>query len=94
MKTDIHPQYNEDVKVTCACGNSFTIGSTAQAIDVEVCSACHPFFTGDTSTKKAAGRVEKFKARAEAAKAKKAQMTPKKPKAAKKDTEEQDASDN
>jgi len=68
MKTDIHPQYYQDAKVTCACGNAFTVGSTVEKMEVEVCSNCHPFYTGDTSTKKAAGRVEKFKARQEAAK--------------------------
>jgi len=68
MKKDIHPQYYSDAKITCACGNSFTVGSTTEKMEIEVCSSCHPFYTGDMSTKKAAGRVEKFKARKAAAK--------------------------
>jgi len=68
MKKDIHPQYYPNAKVTCACGNTVAVGSTVEKMEVEVCSNCHPFYTGDTSTKKAAGRVEKFKARQEAAK--------------------------
>ncbi len=68
MKTDIHPEYNQDAKVTCACGNTFTVGSTAKEISVEVCAACHPFYTGQEKVMDTAGRVEKFKARMEAAK--------------------------
>lgn len=63
MKTDIHPKYFKEAKVVCACGNSFTIGSTKADIHVEICSACHPFFTGTEKTLDTAGRVEKFKAR-------------------------------
>lgn len=67
MKADTHPTYHNDAKVTCACGNTFTIGSTEEKMEIEVCSNCHPFYTGDMGTKKAAGRVEKFKARRAAA---------------------------
>lgn len=67
MKTDIHPQYYTDAKVTCSCGNTFTIGSTQKEIHVEICSACHPFFTGNEKVIDAAGRVEKFKQRRAAA---------------------------
>lgn len=63
MKKDIHPIYHEDVKVTCACGNSFVTGSTVKSIQIEVCSACHPFFTGKSKLLDAAGRVDKFKER-------------------------------
>lgn len=70
MKKEIHPEYHTDTKVTCACGNSFDVGSTAKKIEVEVCSACHPFYTGTEKVIDTAGRVEKFKARM--AKAKKA----------------------
>jgi len=70
MKTDIHPQYNTDAKVTCSCGNSFKVGSTQKEINVEICSACHPFFTGNEKVIDAAGRVERFKARKAAAKPK------------------------
>lgn len=67
MKTDIHPTYHKKAKATCACGNSFEIGSTAEKIEVEVCSACHPFYTGNEKVIDTAGRVEKFKARSAAA---------------------------
>ena len=67
MKTDIHPVYFPKAKVTCACGNSFTLGSTKETIEVEICSACHPFFTGTEKVLDTAGRVEKFKARKEKA---------------------------
>lgn len=70
MKTDIHPKYTEDAKVTCACGNAFAVGSTKEAISVEICSACHPFYTGGEKLMDTAGRVERFKAR-QAASAKK-----------------------
>lgn len=64
MKIDIHPQYNTEAKVTCACGNTFTTGSTKKELSVEICSVCHPFYTGATRTLDTAGRVEKFKVRA------------------------------
>lgn len=63
MKTEIHPKYYTDAKVTCACGNHFTVGSTQKDIRVEICSACHPFFTGNEKVLDAAGRVERFRAR-------------------------------
>jgi large subunit ribosomal protein L31 len=72
MKKDIHPVYFPKSKVTCACGNSFTVGSTKETIDVEICSACHPFFTGTEKVLDTAGRVEKFKTRMTKAVAKKA----------------------
>ena len=68
MKTDIHPTYYENAKVTCACGHTFEIGSTVKEISVEICSACHPFYTGVEKVVDTAGRVEKFKARTVAAK--------------------------
>jgi len=64
MKKDIHPTYFKDAKVTCACGSTFTVGSTKEKIEVEICSACHPFYTGLDKTLDAAGRVERFKTRA------------------------------
>lgn len=67
MKTDIHPKYYTDAKVTCSCGNTFTTGSTMKEIHVEICSACHPFFTGNEKVIDAAGRVERFKAKRAAA---------------------------
>jgi len=63
MKKDIHPKYNEDVTLSCACGHSIKTGSTSEKIDVEICSNCHPFYTGDDKTIDSAGRVEKFKTR-------------------------------
>lgn len=68
MKKNIHPEFYKDSKVTCACGASFTVGSTQKEAKVEVCSACHPFYTGAEKVMDTAGRVEKFKARAKAAK--------------------------
>ena len=63
MKTDIHPTYYPKAKATCACGNSFDVGSTSEKIEVEVCSDCHPFYTGSSKVIDTAGRVEKFKSR-------------------------------
>ncbi len=63
MKTDIHPTYNSKATVKCACGATFTVGSTKDALDIEVCSTCHPFYVGDDSKKILAGRLEKFKNR-------------------------------
>ena len=63
MKTAIHPQYSE-IQVTCSCGNTFTTRSTVQKpLHVEVCSACHPFYTGKQKIVDTAGRVEKFRQR-------------------------------
>lgn len=64
MKKDIHPNYYPNAKVTCACGNSFSVGAAKEKMEVEICSACHPFFTGKEKLVDTAGRVEKFKARA------------------------------
>ena len=68
MKKDTHPTYYPKATVTCACGASFTVGSTREHLDVEICSACHPFYTGTDKIIDTAGRVEKFKARLSAAK--------------------------
>lgn len=68
MKAEIHPKYNTDTKVTCACGETFTVGSTKEEISVEICSNCHPFYTGVEKIVDTAGRVEKFKLRQAAAK--------------------------
>jgi large subunit ribosomal protein L31 len=70
MKKDIHPTFFESAKAKCACGNTFTIGSTKENIEVEICSACHPFYTGNEKVLDAAGRVEKFKSRKDKAVAK------------------------
>ena len=60
MKSGIHPEYQE-TSVSCACGNAFKTRSTIPEIHVEVCSACHPFFTGQQKIVDTAGRVEKFR---------------------------------
>jgi large subunit ribosomal protein L31 len=60
MKTAIHPTYHQTT-VTCACGNTFESGSIKQNLRVEICSACHPFFTGKQKFLDAGGRVDKFK---------------------------------
>ena len=63
MKTDIHPTYGE-IQVTCSCGNTFTTRSTInKPLHVEVCSSCHPFYTGKQKIMDTAGRVEKFRQR-------------------------------
>ena len=71
MKQGIHPEYHE-TKATCACGNEVETGSTLKEIKVEICSKCHPFFTGKQKLVDSAGRVERFRrkyAKFEAAKA-------------------------
>lgn len=72
MKPKIHPEFHK-ITVTCACGNSFESMSTAKELKVEVCSACHPFFTGTQRFVDTAGRVERFQAKVEAQKAAAAQ---------------------
>lgn len=63
MKENIHPKYYEKAVIHCACGKEITVGSTKEKMEVEICSACHPFFTGKKKLIDIAGRVEKFKAR-------------------------------
>jgi large subunit ribosomal protein L31 len=63
MKDKIHPKYYKDAKVICACGNTFTTGSTKPVLKVELCSKCHPFFTGEQRIVDTAGRVERFRRR-------------------------------
>jgi large subunit ribosomal protein L31 len=63
MKPKIHPDYFNDAKVVCACGNTFTIGSTKKMVRVELCSKCHPFYTGEQRVVDTMGRVERFKRR-------------------------------
>lgn len=60
MKEGIHPEYKTTV-ASCACGNSFEIGSTKEGIKVEICSACHPFFTGKQKLVDTAGRIDRFR---------------------------------
>ena len=63
MKKEIHPTYHPKVKAKCACGSSFSVGSTASEINIEICSKCHPFYTGKSKIIDTAGRVERFKKR-------------------------------
>lgn len=63
MKDKIHPEYHDSAKVTCLCGNTFDIGSSSPEIKVEICSKCHPFYTGNQRIVDAMGRVERFKKR-------------------------------
>ncbi len=71
MKTEVHPAYFPKAAVTCACGNSFTVGSTREKIDVEICSRCHPFYSGEEKLIDTAGRVEKFRAKVTTSRTKK-----------------------
>ncbi|HAE36895.1 MAG: 50S ribosomal protein L31 [Candidatus Nomurabacteria bacterium GW2011_GWF2_35_66] len=66
MKKNIHPKYNNKSVVTCACGATFPVGSTMDSITVEICSQCHPFYTGNEKVLDTAGRVDRFKKRAAA----------------------------
>ena len=61
MKKDTHPTYYPDAKTICACGHTFSIGSTVKEIHVEICSQCHPFYTGKEKLVDTAGRVDRFK---------------------------------
>lgn len=63
MKAQIHPTWYPEAKVTCACGNTFTVGATVPEIKVEVCYNCHPFYTGQMKYVDTAGRVEAFRVR-------------------------------
>jgi len=63
MKDKIHPEYYHDAEAICSCGNRFTTGSTQKVLKVELCSKCHPFFTGEQKIVDTAGRVERFKRR-------------------------------
>jgi len=63
MKANIHPKYYPDAQIVCSCGNTIVAGSTKKLLKVEMCSACHPFFTGEHRMIDTAGRVERFKQR-------------------------------
>ena len=93
MKAAIHPKWFQ-TKVSCACGNTFTVGGTVPEIHVEVCSVCHPFYTGQMKFVDTAGRVDAFKARIQKANTKKVSKTQKrKLKREKKMKEEMDRPD-
>lgn len=61
MKMDTHPKYYNNAQVICVCGNAFTTGSTLKEIRIDICSACHPFYTGKQKLIDTEGRVEKFR---------------------------------
>ncbi len=82
MKEKIHPAWFPNANVHCACGHTFTTGSTMKDISVEVCSACHPLFTGQQKFLDTAGRVDKFNQRMAAAEKKKAEADERKRKKA------------
>lgn len=63
MKADIHPAYTVKAQITCVCGKNYEIGSTMEAINIELCAHCHPFYTGKQKIVDTARRVEKFEAR-------------------------------
>ncbi len=83
MKQEIHPQYHADAKIICACGNTITVGSTKPEIRVEVCSNCHPYYTGEAKFVDTEGRVERFQRREKA----KVEIKPKKEQKEKKKVE-------
>ena len=70
MKANLHPTWYPETKVVCACGNTFTTGSTLAEIRVEICSACHPFFTGDQKFVDTLGQVDRFVKKTEVSKVK------------------------
>lgn len=80
MKKKIHPKYYKDSKITCACGNVIKVGSTAQDMQIEICSACHPFYTGKKKLVDSTGQVDRFKKRMEKASVLKKSITDKKAK--------------
>lgn len=82
MKAAIHPTWHEDARVTCACGNTFTVGASKAEIRVDICSKCHPFFTGEMKFVDTMGRVERFQKKQEEAKTKSAAFAEKKKKKA------------
>ncbi|MCY4437770.1 MAG: 50S ribosomal protein L31 [Chloroflexi bacterium] len=60
MKADIHPTYHEQASIVCSCGNTFTTGSTAESLRVDLCSKCHPFYTGQQKLVDTEGQVDRF----------------------------------
>lgn len=90
MKANIHPQWYPNAKVSCACGNTFTVGSTKPDIRVEICSKCHPFFTGQLKYVDTAGQVEKFQKKQQVGQAKAQDLALKKAKKQQKLQEEKE----
>ncbi|MCK9379055.1 MAG: 50S ribosomal protein L31 [Candidatus Moranbacteria bacterium] len=78
MKKNIHPKYFTNAKITCACGAVLETGATIEKMEVEICSNCHPFFSGKKKTIDTTGRVDRFKKLTQKSAAKKAEATKKK----------------
>lgn len=89
MKQGIHPTYHEDTVIACACGTTYETGSTVKALSIEICAACHPFYTGKKKYVDTTGRVERFKQLSEKARERKAAATKKVAKVQKKATAEE-----
>ncbi|MDQ5976218.1 MAG: large subunit ribosomal protein [Patescibacteria group bacterium] len=87
MKTGIHPAYHEKATITCACGAVLTTGSVLASTSIEICSQCHPFYTGKKKFIDVTGRVERFKKRTELSQAKAVALQPKKPRTSNKNAE-------
>jgi large subunit ribosomal protein L31 len=75
MKEEIHPEFHTDAVVRCACGNTWTTGSTVAEIRTDVCAACHPFYTGEQRIVDTEGRVDRFYRRLEQARARQSQAS-------------------
>ena len=71
MKKNIHPKFYDEAKITCSCGAVLTTGATQKEMNIEICSQCHPFYTGKKKTLDTTGRVDRFKKLAEKSEAKK-----------------------
>lgn len=85
MKKGIHPNYHKEATIVCSCGATLATGSTKKEMKVEICSSCHPFYTGKKKIIDTTGRVDRFKKLAEKAAAKKELLKTKKAKPAKKE---------
>lgn len=83
MKKDIHPTYFPQAKIICACGHKFATGAAKEKIEVEICSSCHPFYTGKKKILDTAGRVERFQKLVEKKTSAVKEAKPKKPRAKK-----------
>jgi large subunit ribosomal protein L31 len=90
MKQNLHPDWNHDCVVTCSCGNTFTTGSSNKTMQVDICSACHPFFTGEIKFVDRQGRVDKFLKKMKVAESKKTEISKKRSKKAQKAAVEDD----
>lgn len=90
MKTGIHPTYHEKATITCACGAVFNTGSTVATSSIEICSQCHPFYTGKKKFVDTTGRVDRFKKLTERAQAKASALKPKKERATDKEAKAED----